>query len=185
MSEVDVPVLSPEALERIETAERVALAHYDRERAPFFPNNPAFSFVPDDIIKARATTIDYIRQYAQAIAGAHIGEYAVGGTPALDKEAARRISDRIQTLTDTLWFGYNTALFTAPSYWRYAVFATERPATIPDGHEWSEVWRSLTTTGGPFEQLRHSYQRAICEVVDGIYERVAPTPVSAADRISK
>jgi hypothetical protein len=167
------PPLSPEALDRIDQAERAAQERYDRHKLPHFPTSPAFSFLAEDVFRAMARIVEYVRIYSAEVLDAHLKEYleAFPAELATDKAIWVQLAARIWGLTDKLWAGYREVLRFEPLRRRTHSGAMGvgildehpewEPGRFPDGESWAGFMRQSRRPDSEMARLDARYHATI------------------------
>ena len=143
MDQEALPLLSREALHRIEQAEKDAKERYDLDKLPYFPTNPDFSFFESDVVRARERILQYLAIYAHSVLEAHLKEYLEVEPLAVlltNRTLITSVTKRVWTLTDELWAGYGAVLFLEPSSRRARYSVALADGTL-DRHPELEPWR--------------------------------------------
>ncbi len=170
-----LPPLPREALHRIEQAEKDAKERYDRDKIPYFPKSPDFSFFEGDILLARERILQYIRLFAEEILDAHLREYLEVEPLALltSLELLKSVGDNVWALTEPLWVGYASDLFLEPQR-RRTLFemallegSTSQldPSRYPDSEHWANSWQRLTEPDSMWSRLSARFTTTIEWVV--------------------
>jgi hypothetical protein len=182
-----LPPLPREALYRIEQAEKDAKDRYERDKMPYFPTSPDFSFFERDILLARERILQYVRLFAEAILGAHIREYLEVEPLALltNLELLKSVGNYVWTMTEALWVGYSTVLFAEPRR-RHILFeialvegSTSQldPSRYPDSEQWAESWQRLTESDSMWSRLSARFtttiERVVADLIKQYQEKVA------------
>jgi hypothetical protein len=189
------PNLPREALIRIEQSEKDAREIYDRDKVPYFPMNPEFSFLETSIFRSISHIVDYVRLFAEAVLDSHLKEYLeYAPSDLLANEGLLRSLERdIWTLTDQLWNGYGQTLQCEPASRRarYGIAAAKgtidqapelEPWLYPDSQHWGAFIRRMAEPESEMARLNERYETAIKKAISDQIKRYQS---EAASRIQK
>lgn len=181
-----LPLLSREAVARIEQAEEDAKARYAQDKWPHFPTNPDFSFSEVSIRRAMESIIHHLTILAQEVLDAHWREYlAVAPADILHNETLKLlVANRVYDLPSELWRGYRRTLWREPSrrnrVYPLALAARNldqypelEPCRYPDPTTWEKIFQEAQPE---IERLDAIWQTSLQKVaVDGFkrYQRNA------------
>ena len=137
-----LPALPREALDRIAQAEKDARKRYERDKMPYFPTHPDFSFLEDHLFRATEQILEYIRIFAEEVLAAHLKEYLEYAPSDLltNTVLLQSVVENVRSLTNELWVGYGIAVQQEPTS-RQARFRMAMVLGTMDQHPELEPWR--------------------------------------------
>ena len=169
-----LPNLPREALIRIEQSEKDAREIYDRDKVPYFPMNPEFSFLETSIFRSISHIVDYVHLFAEAVLDSHLKEYLEYAPSDLltNESLLRSLELDIWTLTDELWNGYGQILQCEPTSRRarYGIAAARgtidqhpelEPWLYPDSQQWAAFISRMAEADSEMARLSKRYTATV------------------------
>ena len=188
-----LPGLPREALHRIAQAEKDARERYDRDKVPYFPMHPDFSFLEDSIFRSVARILEYVRIFAEEVLDGHLKEYLeVAPSDLLTNEALlQSVAGNVWTQTDELWKGYGYTLQFEPTSRRARYMTAMAAGTIdrhpelepwryPEGQQWADFISRMAEPESEMARLNTRYTATIRKVIG---DRIRRFQHEAASRL--
>jgi hypothetical protein len=179
-----LPNLPRQALIRIEQSEKDARQIYDRDKVPYFPMNPEFSFLDTSIFRSISHIVDYVRLFAEAVLDSHLKEYLEYAPSDLltNQSLLRSLGLDIWTLTGELWHGYGQILQSEPTLRRarYGIAVARgtidqhpelEPWLYPDSQQWADFIRRMAEPESEMARLNERYEAAIKKTISDQIKR--------------
>jgi hypothetical protein len=196
-----LPALSREALQRIANAEREAREQYDRDKLPYFPKSPEFSFLEDSIFRSMEHILEYVRIFAEHVLDARLKEYydAAPADLLTNKELLVSVARHFYWLTNELWGGYGLILQGEPTErrakYRMAIATGTidqhpelEPWRYPDKEGWAQFLRKNSEENSEMAKLNARYDATMEKVLaDRIrhYQRAAVSRLTAESPVGQ
>jgi len=190
-----MPALPREALDRIGQAEKDAAERYDRDRKPYLPTDPAFSFLAAAVFRSMARIVEYGRVFAEEVLDANLKEYLEFSPADLvtNGDLWLQVADRVRELANELWTGYIERLRLEPTLRRVRHRLAMLDGTLDQHPEWepgrypeAEPWKGfMEQLSKPDSEMALLDARHRDTIDRAIWDRIRWYQVEASSRLRR